>query len=72
MVGNTGTKVSITLIVEKYRNESKYHTNDRVIQEVQYSLSFLSFPTISGIFPFVPLFPYHQCDITFVPVFPYH
>jgi hypothetical protein len=33
MVGNTGTKVSITLMVEKYRNESKYHTNGRAIQE---------------------------------------
>jgi hypothetical protein len=33
MVGNTGTKVSITLMVEKYRNESKYHTNGMAIQE---------------------------------------
>ena len=33
MVGNTGTKVSITLIVEKYRNESRYHANGRGIQE---------------------------------------
>jgi hypothetical protein len=33
MVGNTGTKVSITLIVGKYRKESKFHTNGREIQE---------------------------------------
>jgi hypothetical protein len=33
MVGNTGTKVSITLMVEKYRNESKYHTNGKEIQD---------------------------------------
>ena len=33
MVGNTGTKVSITLMVKKYRNESKYHTNGKEIQD---------------------------------------
>jgi hypothetical protein len=32
MVGNTGTKVSVTLMVEKWRNERKYQTNGRAIQ----------------------------------------
>jgi hypothetical protein len=32
MVGNKGIKLRITLMVGKYRNESKYHTNGREIQ----------------------------------------
>jgi hypothetical protein len=32
MVGNTGIKLRITLMVGKYSNESKYHTNGREIQ----------------------------------------
>ena len=31
--GNTGMKVSIALLVGKYRNESEYHNNGREIQE---------------------------------------
>ena len=30
---NTGTKVSITLMLVQYRNESKYHTNGQEIHE---------------------------------------
>jgi hypothetical protein len=64
---NTGTKVNITLMVGKYRNKCNITlmvgmilTLVRVfsLPLVWYLLSFLYFPTISVIFPFVPVFPY--------------
>ena len=33
MKGNTGKTISITLMVRKYRNKGKDHTNVREIQE---------------------------------------
>jgi hypothetical protein len=33
MKGNTGKTISITLMVRKYRNKGKYHSNGREIQQ---------------------------------------